>query len=260
MIEKQTAKLLDDWYQSVLGSALLEMEEEQLELVLPSLFGYSLLQIGLPSQHRWLSKSPIAHKIFMGSADYSPKDVSIIADDNFLPFPEGSLDLVLLPHTLEFTDHPTQTIKECARILLPEGHLLIFAFNPYSLWGLKRLFSKRKQSFPWTGNFFSFSRLKKWLDAESFQICHYQTFFYRPPFEEQKCLEKSFFLETLGKLIWPYPGGIYMVIARHKVAGMTPIRPHLKLHSQQLDFRQGTASACNCAPCSNKVENSSAME
>lgn len=229
VVQKQVATLLDDWYRSALGSALEEMEEEILEQVLPGLFGYSLLQIGLPTQHQWLSKSPIAHKIFMGSAHYSPKDVSIIADEHFLPFPESSLDLILMPHALEFLDNPVKALQECARVLLPEGHLLIFAFNPCSLWGLKKIFYQRKHPFPWHGKFFTFTRLKKWLETESFQICHYQSFFYRPPFEKEKYLEKSLFLETLGKLIWPYPGGAYMIIARHKVAGLTPIRPHLKL-------------------------------
>lgn len=227
-MKKQTAKLLDDWYQSPLGSALAEIEEEQLGQILPSLFGYSLLQIGVPTQHQWLSKSPVAHKIFMGSADYSPQEASIIADEHSLPFPEASLDLIFMPHTLEFSECPQEVIQQCAQVLLPEGHLLILAFNPFSLWGLKKLFFKHK-SFPWKGKFFSFTCLKKWLEMESFQICHYQSFFYRPPFETQKWLEKTLFLETLGKLIWPYPGGVYLVIARHKVAGITAIRPHLKL-------------------------------
>jgi ubiquinone/menaquinone biosynthesis C-methylase UbiE len=37
---------------------------------------------------------------------------------------------VLLPHTLEFTDYPHQILREVARVLRPEGQVIIASFNP----------------------------------------------------------------------------------------------------------------------------------
>ena len=39
----------------------------------------------------------------------------------FLPFESQSIDLVVLPHVLEFSDNPHQVLREVERILRPEG-------------------------------------------------------------------------------------------------------------------------------------------
>jgi len=39
-----------------------------------------------------------------------------------------------MPHTLEFTNDPHQVLREVDRVLIPEGHVVILAFNPWSLW------------------------------------------------------------------------------------------------------------------------------
>ena len=49
-----------------------------------------------------------------------------------LPFPNQSLDLVVLPHTLELTRDPHQALAEVERVLMPEGRVVILGFNPTS--------------------------------------------------------------------------------------------------------------------------------
>ena len=55
-----------------------------------------------------------------------------------LPFASQSIDLVALPHVLEFTDDPHEVLREVARVLMPEGRLIITGFNPLSLWGMRQ--------------------------------------------------------------------------------------------------------------------------
>ena len=60
-----------------------------------------------------------------------------------LPFASASIDLVVLPHVLEFSAHPHQVLREVERVLVPEGSVVIAGLNPLSLWGLRRLAARR---------------------------------------------------------------------------------------------------------------------
>jgi ubiquinone/menaquinone biosynthesis C-methylase UbiE len=64
--------------------------------------------------------------------------VALNLDFDALPFDSASLDLVVLPHTLELASDPHQTLREVERVLVPEGRVVIVGFNPASLWGLRQ--------------------------------------------------------------------------------------------------------------------------
>ena len=93
----------------------------------------------------------------------------MLADPHWLPFAENGVDLIVLPHVLEFTDEPHQLLREVHRVIRPEGHLIIAGFNPFSLFGAKRYFG-REQTMPWTGNFIALYRLKDWLSLLGFEV------------------------------------------------------------------------------------------
>ncbi len=46
-----------------------------------------------------------------------------------LPFEAQSVDLLVMPHTLEFTSDPHRLLSEAERVLMPEGQLIILGFN-----------------------------------------------------------------------------------------------------------------------------------
>jgi SAM-dependent methyltransferase len=60
---------------------------------------------------------------------------------------------VLLPHVLEFSDNPHQVLREVSRILMPEGHVVVSGFNPWSLWGARSVLGADRGEFPWRGQF-----------------------------------------------------------------------------------------------------------
>ena len=66
------------------------------------------------------------------------KPAALACDFAALPFPANSLDLVVLPHTLELHADPQPTLREVERVLVPEGRVVISGFNPASLWGLRQ--------------------------------------------------------------------------------------------------------------------------
>jgi SAM-dependent methyltransferase len=88
-----------------------------------------------------------------------------------LPFASQSLDLVVLAHTLESARDPHLALREVERVLVPEGRVLIFGFNPLSLWRLKRPWplaaardGAHRTSHPRAaGEMIAYRRLRDWL-------------------------------------------------------------------------------------------------
>src|SRR5207244_2234170 len=62
-----------------------------------------------------------------------------------LAWANQSLDLVVLPHSLELARDPHLTLREVERVLMPEGRVVILGFNPASLWALRQRLGRLKR-------------------------------------------------------------------------------------------------------------------
>jgi SAM-dependent methyltransferase len=124
------------WYRTPLGGLLLQTEREQLDDILPELFGYHLLQLGGSCSTSLLEHSPIRHRVLL-DADPTAPDCGLAVDSGALPIASDSVDVMVLHHALEFAKDPRHTLREVERVLIPEGVAIIVGFNPYSLWGLR---------------------------------------------------------------------------------------------------------------------------
>jgi SAM-dependent methyltransferase len=144
-----------------------------------------------------------------------------------LPILTGSIDLVMLPHTLEFVDNARQLLAEACRIVKPEGLIAICGFNPYSAWGLRKAFTKHKTP-PWSGNFIYSYKIKNWLQLVGFEMEKQQSILFRPPISRPELFQKLQFLEYIGSKCFPMLGGVYILLARAKVIPLIPIRMQWK--------------------------------
>ena len=59
----QHRQQLQQWFQSDLGQALLQMEQQKIARILPDLFGYHILQLGYLEQNHLMASSRISHKL-----------------------------------------------------------------------------------------------------------------------------------------------------------------------------------------------------
>ena len=141
-----------------------------------------------------------------------------------LPFECGCLDLVMLPHVLEFNAHPHQILREVERVLRPEGNVIISGFNPRSLWGARRALGSRTD-YPWCGNFIALPRLKDWLALLGFEVVAGRFACYAPPLANPKWLDRFNFMEPAGDRWWAVCGGVYYLHAIKRVPGMRLIKP-----------------------------------
>jgi SAM-dependent methyltransferase len=155
--------------------------------------------------------------------------IPVVVSHDFteLPFASQSLDLVVLPHLLEFAAEPHQVLREVERVLIPEGQLIISGFNPASLWGMRQAAGRLTGSafLPRDGEFISLSRLKDWLKLLNMEVGRGQFGCYAPPCATQKWLYRFGFMEPAGTRWWPYFGAVYVVRAIKRVQGMRLIGP-----------------------------------
>jgi ubiquinone/menaquinone biosynthesis C-methylase UbiE len=145
----------------------------------------------------------------------------VIAEPQHLPVASDSVDAVILPHTLDFASNPHQVLREVERALIPEGRVIIIGFNPFSLWGLWRLFGRWRGAVPWCANFVSYPRLNDWLTLMGFDVERADVMEFRPPTRASR-LES---VERVGRRVWPMLAGIYAVRAVKRVSRVTPLQP-----------------------------------
>lgn len=214
-----TANAVGEWIETPLGQYLLEREQSYFDETVADIFGYNAFQLGMPELDL-LRASRIPLKCRLGAEG----PVDLRTDVRDLPIASNSADLVLLPHVLEFAEHPHQIVREVARVLRPEAHVVISGFNPFSLWGLRRTFH-RGHEYPWRGRFISLLRVKDWLALLGFEIIGGQMACYAPPSRQNKWLERFKFMETAGDRWWPIGGGVYFLQAVKRVRGVRLIMP-----------------------------------
>ena len=156
--------------------------------------------------------------------------VVLVHDFAELPFDSQSIDLVVLPHVLEFAAEPHQVLREVERILIPEGRVIISGFNRASLWGARQKTGRitGRYFLPKEGEFISATRMKDWLKLLNMEVNQANFGCYVPPFETEQWLNRFSFMEKMGDRWWPYFGAVYMVQAIKRVKGMHLIGPALK--------------------------------
>jgi SAM-dependent methyltransferase len=215
------------WLDTPPGQYLLAWEQANLDRVVADLFGFHALQLGLP-QLEALRGNRMPHRWLASDEAVVPRAVALQCDTDALPFPERSLDLVVLPHTLELARDPHRTLAEVERVLMPEGRVVILGFNAASLWGLRqrlgrarRLLGGKAPSFlPRPGEFIGYWRLRDWLRLLSFEVEGGRFGAYRPAISSPRWLERFAWMDRVGDRWWPVFGAVYMVVAVKRVRGM----------------------------------------
>ena len=226
---------LHEWFQTPAGQYLLRWENTQLSTAVADLFGYHAVQLGLPEisalqanrmPHRWLVAS---------TSGEGALDSVLVSDFTALPFAQNSLDLLILPHALEFSQDAHATLREAERVLVPEGRLVICGFNPASLWGWKQRRARWWQRLgigrlflPDGGDFIGYWRLRDWLRLLNFEVESGNFGCYQPALHSQSWVDRLSWMDALGGRYWPIFGAAYCVVAVKRVRGMRMLTASFK--------------------------------
>ncbi len=242
---------LDQWYKGGIGQQFIKITQPPLDEILSNLFGYHLLQVGSFANANLLEKSRTNQCLVLDDCQENLKHPLHIvpADVAQLPITTDSIDVVVLPHTLEIHANAYQILREVDRILVPEGHVVITGFNPYSLWGCSMWLRKLIGHLPWHGRFLSPRRVSDWCGLLGYDIESVQFYFHRLPLNASNIMKKTKFLERWGARFWPILGGGYILVARKQVITPTPIRPSWHFRSRFGALTTNRSSMQREKPC-----------
>ena len=248
---------LPQWLQTPAGEYLLAWEQRHLDQAVADLFGFHALQLGLPElaalranrmPHRWLAVESLpSQPMAVHRTGKPPDDLASTAITDAarvavlprpalhchfdaLPFDSSSLDLVVLPHSLELARDPHLALREVERVLVPEGRVLIVGFNPASLWGARQRLGRLRQRLsrnpdgdlflPRAGEFIGYRRLRDWLRLLSFEVEAGRFGCYIPPVRTARWVSRFGWMERAGEHWWPVFGALYYIVAVKRVRGM----------------------------------------
>ena len=216
---------LKAWFDSELGKELLTAEKAVVDRIVSSLFGVHLAQFSVDSRVKLYEESPVTHCFsVIPRLELGVDEHNLVADNKEIPLAHESVDVVVLHHALDFTDSPHQVLREASRILRPGGHVVIVGFNPLSVWGLYRLFSRKKDLPPWCAHFISHRRLSDWLKLLQMTELRHITGYHGQAFEKVTMRSRLTCLRNSIKRSPAKNGAFTVMLARKDIAGMTPLR------------------------------------
>ncbi|MBX3754189.1 MAG: methyltransferase domain-containing protein [Ralstonia sp.] len=281
------------WLASPPGQYVLRWEQAQFDRTVADMFGYHALQLGHPGFGALReNRIPLIARVVddidptapietLDPMDGNPAESADTADADpdantpqrqatprvicrydELPFASQSIDLVALPHVLEFTDDPHEVLREVARVLMPEGRLVITGFNPLSLWGMRQGMRRLgTESFlPAQSQMIAFTRLKDWLKLLGFDIVRGRFGCYCPPNRSDKWLQRTAFMEKAGDRWWPIFGAVYMLQAVKRVRTMRLVGPAWKTRKSPALVPAGTPVATPSGSHSSKTPSATARD
>ena len=172
---------LSEWLKTPLGRYLMDWERAGLERMVADIFGYRAVQIGLPGVDLLAAnRMPFRFRCARVGA------AAVLAHEFELPFATASMDLVLMPHVLEFSADPHRVLREVERVLVAEGSVVLSGLNPLSLWGLRRMAARTGGVLPWRGHYRSVMRIKDWLTLLGFEVLECESGCHVPAVRSEK--------------------------------------------------------------------------
>lgn len=223
MLRKWTDHVACEWLATPLGESLLAQEARVVEEALDGIFGEQMLQLGQWGEARQFLRFSRTQRAALIAEELSEGSPSAIGQLHRLPVASDSIDAVLLPHTLDYSDRPHAILREVDRVLRLDGQVVILGFRPGGLWGLRRLVPGAAMP-PGADHLVSDRRLRDWLQLLDMRIHGISGYFFRWPLPGLKGAASPKW-EQRGQRWWPEVSACYMITAQKRVSTLTPLRP-----------------------------------
>ena len=160
------------WYQTPRGKLLKELEAGYLQRSITVSCQQIILQIGgLGWENEFIDCTLYKNYTVLDAKGLGCAEAGKIKAKAYsLPLQSDSIDMIIVPHLLEFDSRRFQTMREIERVLKPEGLLVVLNFNPWSLWVRYQYLWDKKMADSWGGHFISRSRMLDWLKLLNFEV------------------------------------------------------------------------------------------
>lgn len=209
-----------EWYHATtLGQILQTIEASYLQSSLNPTYNQKILQVGLLGCENLYIDEIFIHNFVLVSAEHrgEPYTKQVITGyPNALPVATASIDILILPHVIDFEIDKHKVLHEVERVLKPNGRLFVLGFNPWSVHGILQ-YLPRRSSF-WQLNFISCYRLLDWLSLLKFDAEYSAAF----SIASSKVIQKpnSFFSKSRANLSFAF--GIKAVKRTYTLIPITP--------------------------------------
>lgn len=188
------------FWQSPAGRASLAWEQQVYGTLCEGAFGYYALNFSLLGLDA-LADSTVQHPLHTGKQlEFDPLN---------WPFQNDMLDLITLPHVLEFSLDPHGVLREAARCLRPGGALALTAFNPRSLLALDAQAAGLGHARDWISR----RRLIDWLRLLNLHPDRGAFGQWRPPSPHTQGFERWAWIDHAGEQWWPQMANVYALRA-----------------------------------------------
>ncbi|MBM5810992.1 MAG: class I SAM-dependent methyltransferase [Gammaproteobacteria bacterium] len=220
---------VNEWLATPLGRMLLAQERAIVAAALERAFGIYCVQLGdWGGAGEFLAAARTRRQALLASAP--APGAALVCELTSLPLQTDSVDVLLLPHTLEFVDDPHELLREAGRVLNGEGELIALAFEPLGGWSLRDALTRGGFP-PGLRRLVSARRLTDWLRLVGFEVGRAERYQYAPPLAGLQAGRAGALFERLGRKAWPRLSGAYLLRARKRVYTMTPVRTRQRLRT-----------------------------
>lgn len=203
------------WFQSGIGHDLFMRERDALDVFLADNICDRVLQLGAPS---FWDNFPKFHYIhYDDDYNFPVPGHNICGDYKNIGILTECVDVVVVPHLQELREDFKSVIPEIMRVLKPGGSVVVFGFNPLSLWGMQRILGLGKVV-PWCNKFFNAGTVIKSFEDNDFYFAGRENV-YRGFYSDYSLIYKTnthmsrFNLSTMG--------AVYKLVFQKRISTMT---------------------------------------
>lgn len=211
-----------DFYQTEHGRATARLLARHLRQLWPDLSRQTLLGLGHTTPFLPLWAPQLRLCIDAATSASAPRGAGAsdaplcLVQDDALPFPDRSVDRVLLAHALETATDTTRMLRAAWRVLRDDGRLMLVVPNRTGLWA-------HIESTPFAdGAPCSTGRIERLLARSLFRIERLQGALYGPPGRVRPLLRAGPTLEAAGRFVTPRLAGVLVVEAVKDVHAAVP--------------------------------------
>jgi len=215
-----------DFYATGLGQVARQMIWACLRGLWPNVTGLSVLGLGYAIPYLDPLRKEAACTLAVmpasqGTLPWPPTGpgLTALAAEFALPFPDLSLDRVLLVHGLEFGDQVRPMLREIWRVLGDGGRLLVVVPNRRGIWA-------RMERTPFGhGSPYTASQLSRLLRENMFTPVETRLALSMPPTSSKLLLRSAAAWEKVGLRWFPGFAGILLMEASKQIYAVTPATP-----------------------------------
>ncbi len=223
---KLSPPLVDQFYRTRHGAAAASLLRDRLSVLWPSARGLRVLGIGFarPYLPLWLAEAACCLDLSTTMPEgggWCPDSAcrTAVIDEEALPFPDLSIDRILLVHGIEVAENAQRLLRECWRLLRDDGRLLVVTPNRVGIWA-------HVEATPFgQGEPYTQGQVERLLRAGLFTVERRDTALYLPPIDVAPLLRMASLADRIGRRVSPRFAGVQIVEAVKDAYAAVPGRP-----------------------------------